>query len=290
VFSCVTFGSILLLPALIHKANDEKTNFIDDNKRSCVANLFHLLGNKIQSIRPSLTMVWATGHLLFAFNMFCVPFVRSVTGATFVLGLCGLASGLISWAPYALLGNEIAKMSDKGEGYEMLEADYPSSPLAYDQIDREQLSSLGEDIHESSAERRDSLASDSALSEDYSEDLEIFSKDPSRRSQERRLSHRQRNSEMSSHPFPVSLHESSRGSHVAGEMLGIMNVFVTLPQFIMSFVSGVLFAILEPGERKEFTGSKSEENHGVNAIAAVMVIGGVGSLVAAWLTLKLRRK
>ena len=72
-------------------------------------------------------------------------------------------------------------------------------------------------------------------------------------------------------------------------MLGIMNVFITLPQFIMSFISGVVFAILEPGKSKELTEGKSKGSGGVSAIAVVMVIGGIGSLAAGWLTMKLRR-
>ena len=67
-------------------------------------------------------------------------------------------------------------------------------------------------------------------------------------------------------------------------------MFVTLPQFIMTFVSSIVFAILEPGKRTELTeGKVGVGRTGVSAIAVVMVIGGVGSLVAGWLTLKLRK-
>jgi solute carrier family 45, member 1/2/4 len=72
-------------------------------------------------------------------------------------------------------------------------------------------------------------------------------------------------------------------------MLGLMNVFVTLPQFIMTFVSSIVFAILEPGKSKELTEGTTEGKTGVSAIAVVMVIGGLGSLVAVWLTIKFRR-
>ena len=161
-----------------------------------------------------------------------------------------------------------------------------SPPPSYDQIEKDLHSEDGDP--ESSTARRDSL--DSVLSTAHSEDLEIFNDDPTRSSEERvlRLA-RQRASDLQFRPLPVHLHEPAPTNDVAGEMLGIMNVFVTLPQFLMTFVSSVVFAILEPGKSKELTEGKVEIKGGVSAIALVMVIGGLGSATAAWLTVKLRR-
>ena len=295
VSSCVTFASIVLLPPLVHQPDDEQKPFLNDDKhsfftkicqRSCICHLFQFLVHKVRPIRPSLTIVWTMGHVLFAFAMFCIPFVRSVGGATFIMGVCGLTSAITSWAPFALLGAEIAKMGPMEEGYEMLETEQRSSPLTYDQIQTGRTSQEDSDPGSSTA-RRDSL--DSMLLRLHSEDLEIFDDDPSRHSKERMLPLSQPNSEMLSRPLPIHLQESAAPtSHVVGEILGIMNVFVTLPQFIMSFVTGVVFEILEPGKSKELTEGKPEGS-GVSAIAVAMMIGGIGSLVAGWLTMKLRR-
>jgi solute carrier family 45, member 1/2/4 len=219
--------------------------------------------------------------------MLCAPFVHSVRGATFVVGLCGLPWAVTCWAPFALLGDEIAKMGRTEEGYEMIETERRTPPPSYDQIEKERVSQEEGEPGSSSSARRDSL--DSVLSAAHSEDLDVFNEVPSRPSEERVLRLGQRNSGMLPRPFPVHLHEPAPTNDVAGEMLGIMNVFVTLPQFIMTFVSSIVFAILEPGKSKELTEGKSTGSGGVSAIAVVMVIGGLGSLVAGWLTLKLRK-
>jgi len=85
--------------------------------------------------------------------------------------------------------------------------------------------------------------------------------------------------------------DSSTGE-LAGVYLGILNLFVTMPQFVGSFVSFVVFAILEPGKSPELAGrddSRPAHTKGVNAIAVTMTMGGFGSLVAAYRTYRLRK-
>jgi len=295
VFSCVTLVSSVLLPPFVRKPDDERKPTPSDDEpsrftqlwqQSRIPQVFQFLVDKARPVRPSLTIAWAIGHGLFAFAMLCAPFVQSVRGATFVVGLCGLPWAVTCWAPFALLGDEIAKMGQTEDGYEMVETERRTPPPSYDQIEKERVSHEDGEP-ESSTTRRDSL--ESVLSGAHSEDLEVFNEDPSRPSEERVLRLGQRNSEMFPRPFPVHLHEPAPTNDVAGEMLGIMNVFVTLPQFIMTFVSSIVFAILEPGKSKELTEGKTQGNGGVSAIAVVMVIGGLGSLVAGWLTMKLRK-
>ena len=303
VFSCVTVVSSILLPPFVRKPDDERkhdSETDEDAGQSRLARIWHQtkipilfswLVEKARPIRPPLTIAWAFGHGLFAFAMFCSPFVSTVAGATFVVGLCGLPWAVTCWAPFALLGDEIAKMGRTEDGYEMVETNiqHRSPPPSYDQISKELPASPDghdEDPSTSTAARhRDSL--DSVLSSTHSEDLEIFNDDPHRSSSERILRLGVRASD--AHIRPALRGEPAPTNDVAGEMLGIMNVFVTLPQFIMTFVSSIVFAILEPGKSKELTEGKVEVRGGVSAIAVVMVIGGVGSLVAGWLTFKLRK-
>ena len=295
VFSCVTLISSVILPPFVRKPDDERKSSNEDSepasqltriwRRTRIPLIFNFLLEKIRPVRPPLTIVWTFGHVLFAFAMFCSPFVHTVGGATFVVGLCGLPWAVTCWAPFALLGDEIAKMGRTEDGYEMVETNIErrSPPPSYDQIEKDEDGDLAES---STTYRRDSL--DSVLSTAHSEDLEIFDEDPTRSSEERVL-RLGRTSELTSRPLPVHLHEPAPTNDVAGEMLGIMNVFVTLPQFIMTFVSSIVFAILEPGKSKELTEGKVEVRGGISAIAVVMVIGGMGSIAAAWLTMKLRR-
>lgn len=87
---------------------------------------------------------------------------------------------------------------------------------------------------------------------------------------------------------------SSGGStgELSGIYFGILNIFVTIPQFLSTVMSGVVFAVLEPGKSPELATEAHPSEHsdtsGPNAIAVCMVMGALSSLVAAWSTKKLR--
>ncbi|KAK3310373.1 major facilitator superfamily domain-containing protein [Chaetomium strumarium] len=79
---------------------------------------------------------------------------------------------------------------------------------------------------------------------------------------------------------------------LSGIYFGILNIFVTIPQFISTMMSGVVFAVLEPGKSPELATeahpSEHSDTNGPNAIAVCMFIGALSSLVAAWSTRKLK--
>lgn len=77
-----------------------------------------------------------------------------------------------------------------------------------------------------------------------------------------------------------------------GSSLGILNVFACLPQFVGSFISFIIFSILEPGKSPEFTGGDdvATPRVGVNAIAVCMGIGGISTFVAAHYTGRFKRR
>lgn len=75
--------------------------------------------------------------------------------------------------------------------------------------------------------------------------------------------------------------------------LGIMNVFQCLPQFVGSFMSFIVFSILEPGKSPEFSdggGGVQAPKHGVNAIAVCMGVGAVATLAAAHFTARFNNR
>lgn len=97
---------------------------------------------------------------------------------------------------------------------------------------------------------------------------------------------------------------SSAGTtgETAGIYLGILNVFSTLPQFVGTFISMVVFSILEPGKSPELhkphEGMTVEEtaleeerkrkSEGPNAIAVCLFIGALSALGAAYATSRMR--
>lgn len=85
---------------------------------------------------------------------------------------------------------------------------------------------------------------------------------------------------------------SSSSGGLSGVYFGILNIYVTIPQFLSTLMSGMVFAMLEPGKSPELAHeahpSETADPTGPNAIAVTMFLGALGSLVAAVVTKKLR--
>ncbi|KAF7562170.1 hypothetical protein G7046_g1969 [Stylonectria norvegica] len=80
---------------------------------------------------------------------------------------------------------------------------------------------------------------------------------------------------------------------LSGIYFGILNIYTTLPQFVGTFISTIVFAIFEPGKSPELAddGSPPEEHadtDGPNAIAICLFIGAMSTMVAAFVTRRLR--
>ncbi|EHK50020.1 uncharacterized protein TrAtP1_007896 [Trichoderma atroviride] len=91
--------------------------------------------------------------------------------------------------------------------------------------------------------------------------------------------------------------QSSSGE-LSGIYFGILNIYTTLPQFIGTLISTIVFAVMEPGkspdlhdETKDAAAAAAEgkEAGGTNAIAVCLFIGAMSMLVAAHMTRKLRK-
>ncbi|KAH9872722.1 hypothetical protein J1614_005116 [Plenodomus biglobosus] len=101
-------------------------------------------------------------------------------------------------------------------------------------------------------------------------------------------------------PIPLSLtqglEESSTSTSSTGESsgkyLGIMNLYTTLPQFVGTGISWVVFSVLEPGKSPELSEAPLEEKgrtDGPNAIAVCLFIGACSACVAVGATRRLGR-
>lgn len=83
------------------------------------------------------------------------------------------------------------------------------------------------------------------------------------------------------------------GSGTTGELsgiyFGILNIYQTIPQFIGTFISTVVFAVLEPGKSPELAhDANPAKTDGPNAIAVCLFIGAGAAVVAAVATRRLK--
>lgn len=84
---------------------------------------------------------------------------------------------------------------------------------------------------------------------------------------------------------------SSTGE-LSGIYFGILNIYTTLPQFVGTFISLIVFSILEPGKSPELAHDADPQEHhgtdGPNAIAVCLFIGAMSTLGAAYATRRLK--
>lgn len=78
-----------------------------------------LLSRLIHYPRLGIARTWTYAHILYALTMFTTFLVTSQAGATAVIGIAGLSWALMLWAPFAIMGAEIARrnqsVGDDGE-------------------------------------------------------------------------------------------------------------------------------------------------------------------------------
>lgn len=107
------------------------------------------------------------------------------------------------------------------------------------------------------------------------------------------------NSSRASSPKTLHLRHDSNSSIVStstGELsgiyLGILNIYTTLPQFVGTGISWIVFSILEPGKSpelaKDLNPDERRSGTGVSAIGVCLFIGALSAVGAAWATRRLK--
>jgi solute carrier family 45, member 1/2/4 len=92
-------------------------------------------------------------------------------------------------------------------------------------------------------------------------------------------------------PLPSDDPVASTGE-LSGLYFGILNIYTTLPQFVGTFISMIVFTILEPGKSPELAHAMDPDaihgKTGPNGIAVCLFIGALSNLGAAWATKKFK--
>ncbi|ODH48111.1 hypothetical protein GX48_05797 [Paracoccidioides brasiliensis] len=262
IFSLITFISSVLLPFVV---------LSPDTKRSTPARRPPLgiirLFNKISFARPDLQTAWMISHIVFFITMIFAPAARSVQSTTLLVAICGIPWAVSCWAPFAFMGVEINRLT------------IPS-------FSRKSSVTM---ITSATFNRQNSAL--------INYDAELEDREPSLL----RLNHSS-NPDLDSDSDTDDDEEGSSTGELAGVYLGVLNVFSTLPQFVGTFISWIVFSIFESGASsmaadgatKPATGEQNtsgwiNRNHeGPNAIAVCLFIGAISALVAAEGTRRLK--
>jgi len=250
IFSLVTLISSILLPYLVRpQAGEDKT--YTPRPPPSLSQTIQAFLVRISNLQPDLIMAWLMSNLLFAAITSSAPWVHSLGAATTLVALCGIPWAVSSWAPFGLLGIEINKLSS-GPHATVRGSVAPGYTPVRGSVDED-----GQDDIE--MDRNLDQHSPSLVSDEV---LQLY------------------------HPDDHEAHSST--GELAGIYLGVLNVYTTLPQFVGTFVSWIVFSILEP-DRNDSRADDEADHHrwlnlqknAPNAIAVCLFIGAMCSLVAA---------
>ncbi|RIA80349.1 major facilitator superfamily domain-containing protein [Glomus cerebriforme] len=93
----------------------------------------------------------------------------------------------------------------------------------------------------------------------------------------------------------ISINHSSHSTE-AGVLLGIHNMYIVLPEFLVTFFNSIVFAILEPGGNQEEIIARQRQHHShphsngnlnADAIGFILRFGGLMTIIAGILSIKL---
>ncbi|KZS96359.1 MFS general substrate transporter [Sistotremastrum niveocremeum HHB9708] len=218
-----------------------------------------------------IATLWAVSQFLFGICMAYTFFVRTWQEATVVVALTGFSFAITQWAPFALIGQVIH--------------DNPAAVPVPNEPETQAL------LQNSSSEGYPDETS-RQVSPIRRRSAERGSNDSRSRSRESRISERS------------GLDDGD--VHKAGVVLGIHNVFVVIPQFVMTGISSLVFAILEPGKGledpgAEVPGSSPGALHALNvrvgpggtrsdSLGIIYRIGGVSAIASGVLAFLLSRQ
>lgn len=277
LFSMITFASSVLMPYLVRKPEEEETSMNGTTKnrgpgrftprpppslgKTCQTMLMRVYEAGYDS-KPDLVTTWGMSNLMFALIMVWAPFVRSLRFATILVALCGVPWAVSCWAPFAEMGVEINKLAHGGSANGHVGVPGAATNRGYVPV-------------------RPSM--------DFDEDDVI----------EMTGQHNRTGSGASAGVLHLNHDDGATSStgELAGIYLGVLNVYTTLPQFVGTFVSWVVFSLLEPrkNDSREADGvpddhhSKFLKLEGVNSIAVCLFIGAVCAVVATEATRRLKK-
>ena len=265
IFSLVTFTSSILLPYVIKSSKSSGREKFTPRPPPSLSKTIQSLLIRAGELQPDLVTTWLISNLFFAATMVWAPFVRSLAFATAIVALAGLPWAVSSWAPFAEMGVEISRLASED----------PITNSASTNV-----------IFPSGGGRNGYAAVRRSLEADADADIEM----------EEASQHRHTGSES----VLRLAHEDDDDSQpstgeLAGVYLGVLNVYTTLPQFVGTFVSWIVFTLLEPSKNDVSDDDPDHhkwlnvKNDAPNSIAICLFIGACCAVVAAEATRRLKR-
>jgi solute carrier family 45 protein 1/2/4 len=284
VYSLISLGTSIFLPLMISSSYAAAENIPKSIELKAFGRTFSFDSSSLKLSFLTLPRAWTISHFIFCIAMLLTIFVNSVSFASILIGICGISWSVTMWAPFSLLGEYIAhaefqhdreaddhdqsqlgrlantramastvSLAAGGAGLGMEGGMYQlvQTATAVESIDRMEM----DDMNPPSA--RDHISTNPLLRPSVDSEFDLDALDPI--------------------SLPRTPHQQDMAS--AGVILGIHNMYIVLPQFLVTFLSSILFHFIES--------SASNEDAPPNAIGIVLRVGAVMAGVACYLSLRI---
>lgn len=196
----------------------------------------------------SLIRLWFMAQCLFALCMLATWPTSTVGGAYFVIGVTGFAWSLAQWAPFALIGELVlldtspTQMTNVGEPAEVVFASENEGPARSRHSRNPSHAILHDDTSHAFSEPAIHGSSPPHSDLDPNETIDLDNTTVIlRHSDESAASI----ASFSDPQIPATPAAASTADK-AGLILGIHNVFIVLPQFVITAISSLVFFLMEP--------------------------------------------
>ncbi|KXN89417.1 General alpha-glucoside permease [Leucoagaricus sp. SymC.cos] len=205
-------------------------------------------------MRIHLADLWALSHLVFALCMFATFLTSSVGGASLMIAVTGCSWAMAMWAPFSLLATAILTEASDDDNTAIRLSDTRTRPRRINSSDL--------DVDADADERNVFLPGEASESEGENEN------DPDEAARKEERKRVLRNSTAQVSRVDISSVSNGDGYHMvngeagngevrdaqsggglsakAGIILGIHNIFIVIPQFLVTGLSSLIFAIFDP--------------------------------------------
>ncbi|KAF8896631.1 hypothetical protein BD779DRAFT_1727678 [Infundibulicybe gibba] len=193
-------------------------------------------------LKVHMASLWAVSHLVFAGCMFATLFTKTVFGSTFLISITGFSWAVTQWAPFSLLAEAIlTDTSADDTGFIQLSDTRTTRRHSGEEGERDVFLVRDDD------DDNDDESDDGAVVVNGDNHVDQMA-------EERRRVLGNLNAQISRVNISVNEDELSQGggsrgkglSAKSGIILGIHNVFIVIPQFLVTGLAAVIFAIFDP--------------------------------------------
>ncbi|KIY49686.1 MFS general substrate transporter [Fistulina hepatica ATCC 64428] len=245
--SLVTLVATFVLPYFVSES-------ANDNGHARLRGAKNFIKTLASRFKIHLAMLWAFSHALFAVCMVMTGLVDSVFGGTVVIAVTGFAWAVTQWAPFSLLATAILTSASLGSsaGSSIRLTDQRTPLRSGDAGDSDDEVDVVIADERSAFLARDDDGADSRRADAYEVNTDdgigqvssVMSNSAARVS---RISVRATADEVDEENVPVDDEHQAHGlSAKAGIILGIHNIFIVLPQFVITAIAAVIFSIFDP--------------------------------------------